>query len=81
MSAEELADPGDHVRLRDRLVVADRQRGVGVRPRPLLVGDEELPRHAFHRGEHALVDDVPCAQLVVDHAEPLDGEIPLSRHG
>ena len=49
--------------------------------RPLLAGDEELPRHAFHRSEHALVDDVPCAQLVVDHAEPLDGEILLSRHG
>ena len=43
--AEDLADPGDHVRLRDRLVVTDRQRGVGECSRPFSAGDEELPRH------------------------------------
>ena len=37
---------------------ADRQRGVVVRAVAQLLGDEELPRHALHRGEHALVGDV-----------------------
>jgi hypothetical protein len=43
--------------------------------------DEELARHSFHGGEHPFVDDVPRAQLVVDHAEALGREILFSGHG
>ena len=54
---ELLADARDHVRLRDRLPVADRQRGVVVRASAELLRDEQLARDALHRGEHALVVD------------------------
>ena len=30
--------------------------------------DEQLTRHLAHRLEHALIDDVAPAQLLVDHA-------------
>ena len=71
MQRERLADPRDHVRLRDRLAAADRQRGVVVGAVAQRLGDEELARHAFHRGEHALVRDVAATQLPLDH--PLRG--------
>ena len=61
------ADARDHVRLRDRLVAADRQRGVVVGAAAQLLGHEELARHARHRLEHALVVDAARAQLALDH--------------
>ena len=75
---ERLRDAGDHVRLRDRLPVADRQRRVGVGTVPFALGDEELPRHALHRGEDPLVDDVAPAQLLLDHSTAC---VRLSAHG
>ena len=49
-----LADDGDHVRLRDRLAVADPERHVVVGAlRRSRSSDEELARHAAHRLEDA----------------------------
>ena len=59
--ARALADQRDHVRLRDRLAVADRQRRVVVGAAAHLRRDEGLARHARHRREHALVAD-PAAR-------------------
>ena len=67
LQRERLADPGDHVGLRDRLARADRQRRVLVRAPALLGRDEELARHLGHRREHALVHDVAAAELLVHH--------------
>jgi hypothetical protein len=68
---ERLADHRDHVRLRDRLAVADRQRRVVIGTRSQPLGDEELARDTLHRREHALVGDVARAQLRLDHQLPL----------
>ena len=75
LQRELLADERDHVRLRDRLLAADRQRGVGVRGLAQLRREKELTRHASHRGEHALVVDAAPAELPLHHPRPL-----LSRH-
>ena len=66
-----LADARHHVRLRDGLPVADRERRVVVRTAEQLRRNEELARNPFHRGEHALVRDAARAQLVLDHRPPL----------
>jgi hypothetical protein len=47
--------------------VTDRERGVRVGAVPFAVGDEELAGHTLHRIQDALVDDVPRAQLLLDH--------------
>ena len=70
---ERLADPRDHVRLGDRLASADRQRSVVVGAIAQLLGHEELTRDSLHRREHALVDNVPGAQLRVNHPAPALG--------
>ena len=64
---ERLADPRDHVGLRDRLAVADRQRGVVVGAIAEALRDEQLARHALHRTEDALVAHVAATQLPLDH--------------
>jgi hypothetical protein len=71
LERQRLADPGDHVRLGDRLAEPDRQGRVVVGAVANLLGDEKLARHSLHRLEHSLVDDVAAAQLSVDHSEPL----------
>ncbi len=71
---ELLADARHHVRLRDRLTLADGQRRVGVRTAVQLGRHEQLARNAFHGGEHALVDDAARAQLSFDH------RVTLSEH-
>ena len=76
---EGLADERNHVRLRDRLALSDRQRCVVVRTRTELLGDEELARHACHRLEHALVANVARTQLLVDHPAPVELAVRL-RH-
>jgi hypothetical protein len=48
---------GYHVRLRDGLAEADRQRGVVVGAAGKRFLDEKMPWHCSHRGEHALVAD------------------------
>ena len=62
------ADAGHHVGLRDRLICADRKRGIVVGPSPPLRRNEALARHDRHRREHALVVDAARAQLPLDHA-------------
>jgi hypothetical protein len=64
------ADAGDHVRLRDRLTGADRERRVVVCAHAQRVGNEKLARDALHRGEHTLVVDPARAQLIGDHGPP-----------
>ena len=64
---ERLADPRDHVRLRDRLPLADRERRVVVRAPAHPLRHEQLARDARHRGENALVGDAARAQLTFDH--------------
>ncbi len=71
---ELLADSRHHVRLRDRLTLADGQRRVGVRTAVQLRRHEQLARHAFHGAEHALVGDAARAQLPFDH------RVTLSEH-
>src|SRR6266550_7371648 len=75
---ERLGDPRDHVRLRDRLPVADRKRGVRVSAVLFPIGDEELARHTLHGVQHTLVDNVPRAELVLDHPAP---GVLVSAHG
>jgi hypothetical protein len=43
-------------------------------------GDEGLPRHACHRGEHALVPNPARAELTVDHVGTALFESPVPRH-
>ena len=71
--AEALADRRHHPGLGDRLPVTDRQRRVGVRAAPEPLGDEQLPRHRGHRGEHPVVADPPPAKLTLDHPRALIG--------
>src|SRR5262245_51068487 len=64
---ERLGDASDHVGLGNRLAVPDRQGRVGVRTVPFSLRDEELARDPLHRREHAFVNDVAAAKLVLDH--------------
>ena len=75
---ERLANPGDHVRLGDRLTPADRKGGVVVGAIAQRARNEQLSRHPLHRREDTLVHDVPATELPLDHVPPqLDG---LRRH-
>ena len=65
---EELAHRRDDEGLRDRLVLADRERCVLVRDAGEVRRDERLARHTGHRGEHALVGDPPAPELALHHA-------------
>jgi uncharacterized protein (TIGR00255 family) len=64
---ERFADPRDHVRLRDRLAGADRQRRIVVRAVAQVGRHEQLARDTFHRREHAVVRDIAVAQLALHH--------------
>ena len=70
---ERLADRGDHPRLRDRLLILERQRRIriGAAGEPLV--DESLAGDLSHRREHAFVGDAAPAQLALDHALALNG--------
>ena len=72
---EGLTDRGDHPRLRDGLLVADRQRRVVVGAVANLVGHEVLARHRGHRGEDPLVVDPATAQLTLHHPGALVREV------
>ena len=50
-----LGHRGNHVGLRDRLPLPDRQRPIGIGQRPVGRVDEFVPRHGAHRLEHARV--------------------------
>src|SRR5438552_762643 len=65
---QRLAHEGHHVRLRDRLARADRQRRVLVRMRLQSRLDEQVAGDAAHRLEDAPVGDTPCRELRRDHA-------------
>src|SRR5437899_1372073 len=65
---ERLAHQRHHVRLRDRLPLADGQRRVlvGALGQPGL--DEEMARHLPHGREHRRVAEAPRLELLGDHA-------------
>src|SRR5207244_2498721 len=67
ISQDELDHASDHERMRDGLAEADRQRVVLVGAAGERLLDEEVPRHAAERGEHALVADALRAPAR-DHA-------------
>ena len=75
MQAEQGADRGDDERLRDRLVVPDRERAVVVGMRAQALRHEELARDAGHRLEDALVAYAAAAQLALDHLRARDGGV------
>jgi hypothetical protein len=70
LQTELLADPRDHVRLRDRLAVPDRERLVRVRRALRLLADEDLPWDRRHRVEQALVSDPAVDELPADPLRP-----------
>ncbi len=75
VQAEEGADRGDHERLRDRLVVSDRERAVAIGMRAQAVRHEAVARDASHRLEDALVAYAASAQLELDHLRARDGGV------
>ena len=72
---EELTDGGDDEGLRDRLPVSDWKGSVLVGEVPHVLGDESLPRHSFHRGEHAFVERAATTELLLDHVCPRLGRV------
>src|SRR5882724_6945785 len=64
---EGLAHRRDHERLRDRLLLSDRQRLVEVSAIAQRLFDEEMARHLANRLEHARVADVSRADLGIEH--------------
>ena len=52
----------------DRLPLADRQRHVEIRQRPLRLGNELMPRRRPHRSHHPLVLDPRGDDFLIDHA-------------
>ena len=75
VEAEEGADRRHDERLRDRLALAYRERAVVVGVAAEALRHEELPRHAAHRVEHALVRDPTAAELPLDHLRARDGGV------
>ena len=57
----------DDIRLRDRLLLIDRQRGILVSEFHQLVRDERFARHLGHRAQDLRVADIPGRQLPFDH--------------
>ena len=53
---QQIEHHGDHERLRDRLVEADRQRGVLVGVQRERLRDEGVARHPAHGRQHPLVE-------------------------
>ncbi len=53
---------------------------ISIRPVSQRFVDEEVPRHAPHRLEHARVGDAPLDQLLGDHALPFSS-VPLLAGG
>src|SRR5690606_7511140 len=68
------AHPRDAIRLRDRLPVADRQRGILVRSARERLVDEQMTRHRADPLEHTLVRDA-------FRAKPLDEPLARARRG
>ena len=64
---EELRHEADDVGLRNRLLLADRQRMVAVGAVTQGLLDEEVTRHPPHRRQHALVRDLAAHELLLDH--------------
>jgi hypothetical protein len=80
---ERLAHQGHHVRLRDGLALADRERRVLVGVRQQLGRHEAVPRHAAHGIEDARVAHAACFELPRHHvlALALEGHVlQLSRY-
>ena len=65
---ERLAHECDHVGLRDRLPLANRQGGVLVGAIAERRLDEKMARHLPHGGEHGRVAEAPRLELLLDHA-------------
>src|SRR5690606_35379821 len=66
-------------RLEHRLAVAQRLFQVSVGERALAVGDEGLARHAAEHLDHPRVEDLPGADLLLDHQLASLGEIERHR--
>ncbi len=69
----------DNKRLRNRLIVPDRQRAVRVTSSAQIFGDEFFSRHFRHRRQNALVTDPARLELFLDHFLPLGREIGIRR--
>ena len=67
LQLEQHAHQRDHVRLRDGLVLPDRERCIVVSA-PLQRGlDKQVARHPAHRRQHTLVVDTAGMQLLFNH--------------
>ena len=66
---------GHHVRLRNCLTLADRDRAVRVGFPRVLGSDEPLARNLAHGRQHALVANPAPAQLLLHHASAPLGQI------
>jgi hypothetical protein len=58
------------VRLRNRLIPADRQRAVCVSRILQVVWNIQVARNPPHRLQHALVRNVPATEMMLDHVPP-----------
>jgi hypothetical protein len=72
---ERLRHEGHHVRLGDRLPVADGKRMILIGGAAAARRDEEMPRHTPHRLEHPGIADVTILDLQPHH--PLRGRVRL----
>ena len=75
-----LRHQGNDVRLRDCLVITDRQWTIFVTAVPHIVRNKFFARDLRHRRQHALVLNAPRRQLLLHHLLALTGKI-LDRHG
>lgn len=70
----------DNVRLRDRLIFADRQRSVFVGKLLESGVDERLARHATHRIQHARITHAAPGDLNIDHPVPIASTVYQIQH-
>jgi hypothetical protein len=70
-----LQDATFDLRCEHRLPVTDRHVHVGKREIAVFRRDEGFARHPGHRVEHAQVEHVPGAHLLLDHLAPCELDI------